>query len=118
NVFRNRLRSLFALATIGMGAIGLLLFGGFNDGMLDAYRTISIRARFGHGEVMKKGYRGTARAKPWDAWIPDPEHTLARLRARPEVKDIFPRVTVAAVMFKEGEPLAAIGEGIDGVAED
>ena len=51
NVFRNRRRSLFALATIAMGALGLFVFMGFNRGLMNQYRANTIRARWGHGQL-------------------------------------------------------------------
>lgn len=117
NVFRNRARSFFALATIAMGAMGLHIFMGFNTGLMNQYRANAIRAHWGHGQLSLKGYHGKAHVHPWESWIRDPEAVLARLRGLPQVKQVFPRVMLGAVIDKDGELLPALGEGIDGVAE-
>jgi len=117
NVFRHRYRSLYALATIAIGAMGLFVFMGFNRGLMNQYRANVIRARWGHGQLLSQGYRGTAHARPWEKWIEAPEPLMERLRALPEVRELFPRVTVQALMVAGEQSIVGQGEGIDGVAE-
>jgi putative ABC transport system permease protein len=117
NVFRNRRRSIYALATVAMGAMGLFVFMGFNRGLMNQYRANTIRARWGHGQVYVRGYRGQAHARPWEKWIEEPRRTMDRLRALPGVVDLFPRLTVNAMLVREGRAVAGQGEGIDGIAE-
>jgi len=117
NVFRNRRRSLFALATIAMGAMGLFVFMGFNRGLMNQYRANTIRARWGHGQVYVQGYRDRAHARPWEHWIENPSAVMARLRGLPGVLDLFPRLTVSAILVAGEHTAAGQGEGIDGAAE-
>jgi putative ABC transport system permease protein len=117
NVFRNRRRSLFALATIAMGALGLFVFMGFNRGLMNQYRANTIRARWGHGQLYVQGYRDRAHARPWEHWIQDPSAVMARLRRLPGVLDLFPRLTVNAILVAGEHTAAGQGEGIDGAAE-
>lgn len=117
NVFRNRRRSLFALATIAMGALGLFVFMGFNRGLMNQYRDNTIRARWGHGQLYVQGYRDRAHARPWEHWIEEPSAAMAQLRALPGVLDLFPRLTVSAILIAGEHTAAGQGEGIDGPAE-
>ncbi len=117
NVFRNRLRSLYALATIGMGAMGLFVFMGFNRGLMNQYRVNTIRARWGYGQLYVRGYRGQAHARPWDKWIEAPGPVMERLRALPGVVGLFPRVTINSMLMADSQAVAGLGEGIDGVGE-
>lgn len=117
NVFRNRRRSLFALATIAMGAIGLFTFMGFNRGLMSQYRDNTIRARWGHGQLYVQGYRGKAHARPWEKWIDKPGAVMEGLRALPGTVDLFPRLSINAILVAGGQAVAGQGEGIDGVAE-
>jgi putative ABC transport system permease protein len=117
NVFRNRRRSLFALATIAMGAMGLFVFMGFNRGLMNQYRANTIRARWGHGQLYVQGYRGRAHARPVEHWIENPSAVMAQLRALPRVVDLFPRLAVSAILVAGEHTAAGQGEGIDGVAE-
>ena len=113
NVFRNRRRSLFALATIAMGAMGLFVFMGFNRGLMNQYRDNTIRARWGYGQVYVRDYRSRAHARPWDHWIDDPAAVMATLRKLPGVLDLFPRLTVSAILVAGDQTVAGQGEGID-----
>ncbi len=117
NVFRNRRRSLYALATIAMGALGLFVFMGFNRGLMNQYRANTIRARWGYGQLYLAGYRGKAHARPQERWIVTPGRVMEVLRALPAVTDVFPRVTINAILAVEGQGVAGQGEGVDGVAE-
>jgi putative ABC transport system permease protein len=117
NVFRNRRRSLFALATIAMGALGLFVFMGFNRGLMNQYRANTIRARWGHGQLYVQEYRDRAHARPWEHWIEHPSAVMARLRRLPGVLDLFPRLTVSGILVAGEHTAAGQGEGVDGVAE-
>lgn len=117
NVFRNRRRSLFALATIAMGAMGLFVFMGFNRGLMNQYRANTIRARWGHGQLYMRGYRDRAHARPWEHWIETSSATMEKLRGLPGVLDLFPRLTVSAILVAGEHTAAGQGEGIDGAAE-
>lgn len=117
NVFRQRVRSLFSLGTIGVGALGLFLFMGFNAGLMNQYRANAIRARFGHAELTQRGYRGQAHARPWEHWLSDTPLMLTALRAMPGVRDVYPRLSFGAFVVRGETSLIAQGEGIDGVAE-
>ncbi len=117
NVFRNRYRSLYAIATIAMGAMGLSLFMGFNRGLVNQYRANTIRARWGHGQLFAHGYWGAAHARPWEKWIEDPGPLMEGLRRLPGVQEVFPRVTLNAMLVAHGQAMAGQGEGVDGVAE-
>lgn len=117
NLFRNRRHSLYALATITIASMGLLVFMGFNRGTMDEYRENTIRARWGHGQLYMRGYREKAHERPWENWIESPQETIEKLRALPGVRELFPRVTIPAMIAAGGKAVAGQGEGIDGAAE-
>ena len=117
NVFRNRRRSLYALATIAMGALGLFTFMGFNRGLMLQYRDNTIRARWGYGQLYVAGYRGKAYPRPWEMWLENPQDVMKTLRNLPGVVDLFPRLTVNAILTAGELSIAGQGEGIDGIAE-
>lgn len=117
NVCRNRRRSLYALATIAMGALGLFTFLGFNRGIMNQYRDNTIRARWGHGQLYVKGYWGKAHAHPWEMWIEEPETVMRTLGDLPDVVQLFPRVTINVIVVAGDRQVAGQGEGIDGTAE-
>ena len=117
NVLRNRRRSFYALATIAMGAMGLILFTGFNRGLMNQYRDTTIRARWGHGQVYIRNYYGKAHTRPWEKWIEKPELLMERLQLLPGVEGLFPRLTLHAMLVAGEQAVTGQGEGIDGLAE-
>ncbi len=117
NVFRNGRRSAFALATIGMGGLGLFVFMGFNRGIMNQYKANTIRARWGHGILTTAGYRDHAHAEPWKAWIDRPDAALAAARRLPGVRRVFPRAGLSVLLVNGTVSIGAIGEGVDGPEE-
>jgi putative ABC transport system permease protein len=117
NVFRNRYRSLYAVATIAMGAMGLSLFMDFNRGLMNQYRANTIRARWGHGQLFVHGYWAAAHARPEEQWIKEPGPLMERLQRLAGVQQLFPRVTLNAMLVARAQAMAGQGEGVDGVAE-
>jgi putative ABC transport system permease protein len=117
NVSRNRYRSIYAFTTIAMGALGLFIFMGFNRGLMNQYRANAIRARWANGQLCTVGYRSAAWERPWEKWIQSPEATMRDVRQLPGVRDVFPRITVNAMLVSHGITLAGQGDAINGVAE-
>ena len=112
NLFRNTRRSLASIVTVAFGACGLLIFQGFNEGLMNQYRENTIRVRFGHGQVFPKGYFDKVFEEPWKVWIEDRETVETELRKIPQVKNIFPRIGFFSFVIKSGVNLAARGEGV------
>lgn len=117
NVVRNRIRSLYAFATISIGAAGLFVFMGFNHGLMNQYRANTIHARWGHGRLTSTGYTGVAHTQPTQKWISLNDSLLANIRSLPGVLNVFPRVPIQATLIHDGQTIVGRGEGIDGVAE-
>lgn len=112
NLFRNSRRTAASIATVAFGAAGLLIYQGFNEGIMNQYRENTIRVRYGHGQVFPKGYRDKVLEKPWMAWIEDAAGAEKQLRAVPSVQEVFPRVSFYSFLIKGGVTLAGRGEGI------
>lgn len=112
NLFRNTRRTFASLVTVAFGAAGLLVFQGFNEGMMNQYRENTIRVRFGHGQVFPKGYFDTVFEEPWKVWIQDATEVETKLRSIPQIKNVFPRVGFFSFVIKGGVNLAARGEGV------
>jgi len=123
NVVRNRYRSLYAFATISIGAAGLLIFQGFNHGLMNQYRANTIRARWGHGQLVvasttpREGHTNAAHAQAAQKGINLSASLLDGLRSLPGVEGVFPRIPIQATLIHGNETLVGRGEGIDGAAE-
>ncbi|MCM2281513.1 MAG: FtsX-like permease family protein [Bdellovibrionaceae bacterium] len=112
NLFRNTRRTAASLVTVAFGATGLLIFQGFNEGLMNQYRENTIRVRFGHGQVFPKGYFEQVFEQPWKQWIEDRAGVEAGLSSIPQVKGVYPRIGFFSFVIKGGINLAARGEGV------
>jgi len=93
NVFRNRRRSIFALATIAAGTLGLFVFMGFNRGLMNQYRATPSGPAGATGSSTCTGTatRPTPGLRTLD---PEPSVVMTRLRGLPSIV-ISSRVTSA-----------------------
>ena len=117
NIWRQRSRAMAILATVSLGLSALMIYHGFNAGIMNQYRENTIRARFGHGQVNSKGYRDQIWDKPWLKWIDPATPFVQALKSRPEVEYIFPRIFFYALLNNGEKTLSGAGEGIDGISE-
>lgn len=117
NIWRQRSRAFAVLATISLGITALMIYHGFNAGLMNQYRENTIRARFAHGQVNTKGYRDQIWDKPWERWMTLDDPFIQNLKARPEVEYIFPRISFYALLNNGEKTLSGLGEGVEGVSE-
>jgi putative ABC transport system permease protein len=117
NIWRQRSRAFAVLATIALGITALMIYHGFNAGIMNQYRENTIRARFGHGQVNTKGYRDQIWDKPWERWMTLDDPFIQELKVRPEVEFIFPRISFYALLNNGEKTLSGAGEGVEGVSE-
>lgn len=117
NIWRQRSRAIAVLATVSLGISALMIYHGFNAGIMNQYRENTIRARFGHGSVNTKGYRDQIWDKPWEKWIDPKTPFVEVLKNRPEIEFIFPRISFYALLNNGEKTLSGAGEGVDGRSE-
>lgn len=117
NIWRQRSRAFAVLATISLGITALMIYHGFNAGIMNQYRENTIRARYGHGQVNTKGYREQIWDKPWTKWIDPNSAFVQNLKNRPEIDYIFPRISFYALLNNGEKTLSGAGEGVDGKSE-
>ena len=117
NLLRHPRRTLAILLTVASGSAALLLFEGFNFGIMNQYKQNTIRSRYGHGQINELGYREKVFEKPWEHWISDGAALLQSLKSRPEVEHVFPRVEFFGLLTNGKITVAGRGQGIDGSEE-
>lgn len=117
NLFRNPRRTLASLTTVGLGACGLLIFQGFNTGIMNQYRENTIHGYYGYGWVFPKGYYGKVHEKPWTAWMTNAQEIETQIKSIHGVKEVFPRLRFYSFLVKGGITLGGKGEGIDPLRE-
>ncbi len=112
NLFRNPRRTAASLFTVALGAAGLLIYQGFNEGIMNQYRENTIHGYYGNGQVFPKGYYGTVHEKPWMEWVENADEVEKQIRQSPMVTDVFPRISFYSFLVKGGITLGGHGEGI------
>jgi putative ABC transport system permease protein len=116
NVWRNRRRSMLVIGTLILGGTSLLIFYGFNHGLMDQYRANTIRSRFGHGQIFLKNYYEGVYEKPSDHWM-DAGPVIETLKQTPSVQFIFPRIQFFALLSNGQINLSGRGLAVDGMQE-
>jgi putative ABC transport system permease protein len=117
NLGRNSRRTTAVLLTVAAGTFSLLLFHGFNAGVMNQYRENTVHSRYGHGQINQEGYRDKVFEKPWEHWISDPGPLEAELKGLPGVTHVFPRVEFFALLTNGRATISGRGQGVDGPAE-
>ena len=112
NLYRNRRRTIASLFTIAIGVAGLLIYQGFQNGMMNQYRENLIRVRYAHGHIFTKGYYNKVMEKPWTKWIPDHETLEKKLIEIDGIVQTFPRIRLYSFLQKSGLTLSGYGEGV------
>lgn len=112
NLFRNPRRTLASLCTVAFGASGLLIYQGFNTGVMNQYRENVIHGYYGHGQVFPKEYFGKVHETPWKKWFENPEQVEKDIRSSGAVTEVFPRVSFFSFIVKGGTTLGGKGEGV------
>lgn len=98
NVFRNRRRSAITLLVIVMGAVGLILFGGYKARTFWALRESTIRSRLGHLQIYKFGYSKTESQKPLEFALDNPDDIARAIERDPRVKMTAQQITVMGLV--------------------
>ncbi|MCK6599303.1 MAG: ABC transporter permease, partial [Bdellovibrionaceae bacterium] len=112
NLFRNVRRTFASLFTVALGSAGLLIYQGFNSGIMNQYRENTIHGYYGFGEIYPKDYYNKVQEKPWKYWLEHEEELEKELRKIPEIVELFPRVSLYAFLVKGDINLGGKGEGI------
>lgn len=117
NLFRNPRRTLAIVLTVAFGTSALLLFDGFNNGVMNEYRDNTIHAHYGHGQINTKGYLDKVYEKPWEHWIDNWDEVEAYIKSQNGVDYVFPRMNFFALLTNGDITVSGLGQGIDAEAE-
>ena len=118
NCLRNRRRSILVISTLVMGTSALLIFYGFNNGLMNSYRAATIRSRAAHGQFFTKGYYTQVFEKPSEHWMENSEQVVEILKKTPGVLDVFPRIQFYALLSNGNINLSGRGIGVEGIREE
>lgn len=111
NLTRQKSRTLAVIITVALGISSLMIYHGFNTGIMNQYRENTIHARYGHGQVNTKGYRDTIWEKPWEHWMSGDHEGIKKLESLSYVENLFPRVSFYALVNNGTRSISGLGEG-------
>src|SRR5260221_1970007 len=97
NLFRNRRRSAIPLAAIVLGAVGLILFGGYRAVTFRSLRESDI-CRLGHLQVYGKGFDTAEGAKPLEYSLADAAAIRTAIEHDPGVKMTAAQITLMGLV--------------------
>lgn len=117
NLSRQKTRTIAVLVTVALGISSLMIYHGFNTGIMNQYRENTIHARYGHGQINTKGYRDTIWEKPWEHWMESSHPALKEVSESKEVLNVFPRVSFYALVNNGNRSISGLGEGVVGKIE-
>jgi putative ABC transport system permease protein len=98
NIFRNRRRSAITLLVIVMGAVGLILFGGYKARTFWGLRESTIRGRLGHLQVYKLGYSTAASQKPLEYALDNADEVRRAIQRDPRVRMTAEQITIMGLV--------------------
>lgn len=92
NVRRNTRRSALTLTALGVGAMAILLFGGYVNDTVEGLQTSTVRA-YGHLQIVQRDYLDFGRGNPARFSIRNYEPLIAAIRADAELAPMLEVVT-------------------------
>ena len=109
NLWRNRRRTLIALAALVIGSFMVVVLEGFRNGITDLMTEGMVKAQVGAFQVHKKGYLEQSGASPLAFVLADTAALRARILAVPGVHSLAPRVsTFGMAVSKDHSSLVAV----------
>jgi putative ABC transport system permease protein len=112
NLFRQGTRTLLTLFAVVFGVAGLILGGGFVEGVLSQLREGTIHSQLGHLQIAREGYAELGRREPFDFLMEDPGAIAAIPAAWPGVLDTLTRVSFTALANNGRADLPVLAEGV------
>ena len=87
NVFRNKRRSLITILAISVGAIAIIMFGGFVNDSFYGLRESTIRSQLGHLQIAKKGFKEFNNSDPINYKLYNFGEVKTAIENDPQLKD-------------------------------
>lgn len=113
NIFRNKRRSVLSIIALAVAAMAITVFFSLFEGIKTNIRTNSWNwdageVRLRHAEFDRYEY-----LNPLQYVVSDYRDLVERLRARPEVVAVSPRIRVPGAAFRGEQQFATLGLGLD-----
>ncbi len=113
NLFSHKRRTILTLLIISCGASGIILLGGFFNGMVTGLREKFIHSQTGHMEVNAQGYFRKGVSAPFDYLMSRPDEVKKELASVPGVSSVIPRLKFSGIASSEKTGIPVIVLGVD-----
>ncbi|MFP4644468.1 MAG: ABC transporter permease [Spirochaetales bacterium] len=113
NVFRNRRRSLLSIIAIAVAAFSITMLFSVLEGIKVDVRRNSWNYETGQVRLRNTDFDRYEHLNPTHYVVPEYERLVERLREKPAVSDISPRINISAAAFRDDTQIAAQGLGVD-----
>lgn len=117
NVFRNKRRTTLTLTILILGSTGLILVGGFLNGLDVSYREQMIHSLTGHLQVDLQGYFSRGASNPYDFLIKNSGEIQRQIELNPHVLFTVPRLKFSGMATSPSTSVAVLVLGADALGE-
>ncbi|MGP1676160.1 MAG: ABC transporter permease [Burkholderiales bacterium] len=115
NILRNGRRSIITLSAIVVGALTILLFGGYTNSITQGLQTGFVR-QMGHLQIQRKGYFLVGNGSPAEYGIKDYKRIIDDIARDSELKDMIVVMTPVMHLFGiAGNFEAGVSKTVSGV---
>lgn len=123
NLTRSRARTILSLGAVALGVMVVIMFKGFEDGMINMFLNNSIRLNSGHVRVIQQEYRRKERllplAYPVDGFSHEGYKAMTEEFTKiPGVQRVFGRIRFGALVSKREQNEGVMGIGVEPAAEE
>ncbi|MGQ3069571.1 MAG: ABC transporter permease [Ferrovibrionaceae bacterium] len=98
NIFRNARRSIMTMMAVGVGALAILMFGGFVSAIVLSFQTFIVQ-NTGHLHVYKRGYFDFGAGNPSAYGIADYAKVMQAIADDPVLKPMVAVATPSLTLF-------------------
>ncbi len=117
NLWRNRRRTLIALAALVIGTLMVVLLDGFRNGVVDLMTEGMVKAQVGAFQIHRAGFLEAIEMSPLKLDIRDGPELRSRILAVPGVADLTPRITFSGLATANGVSTVVVVMAVDGPSE-
>ncbi len=116
-LLRQPRRSALAVSAVTLGVVALMLASGFIQWIYFDLRESTIRAQYGHLQIVRPGFYDAGRADPFKYLLPASGPVLESVERQPGVVAVMPRLYFSGLASHGDTTISFSGEGVDPAQE-
>jgi len=113
NIFRQKIHTAMTLAAIVFGVVGIILAGGWVNGVYVQLGEALIHSQSGHIQVYRTGYHAAGSRSPEKYLITAPDTIKTQITSTAGVKNVMARLNFSGLLNNGRSDLQIIGEGVE-----